>query len=147
MTILNTTGHNIFDYMDADDYKRCLSCLEHAILATDLAIYFKNKATTLELGKSGTYDRSNQDHRILLRGIIMTCSDLSSMFKPWVDAQHTAESVYKEFFEQGDKERALGLNYSSELMNRENEKEIPRMQVSVQKEKMIVACCSFVWHL
>ncbi|KAJ3407170.1 hypothetical protein HDV05_005559 [Chytridiales sp. JEL 0842] len=128
MTILRTTGHDIFSQLDSADYKRCLSCLEHAILATDLALYFKNRAATVELGKSKAYTPENNEHRALLRGIIMTCSDLSSMYKEWEDARHTAEAVYKEFFEQGDKERELGLAYSADLMDRENEKDIPRMQ-------------------
>ncbi|KAJ3205425.1 Dual 3',5'-cyclic-AMP and -GMP phosphodiesterase 11A [Dinochytrium kinnereticum] len=128
VTILNSPGHNILDQLESDDYKSCLELIEHAILATDLAIYFKNKSRVMELG-NGNYNASIPEHRSLLRGITMTCVDLSAMFKPWEKAKHIANSVYAEFFEQGDKERKLGLPYSSDVMNRENEGQIPKMQV------------------
>jgi hypothetical protein len=40
---------------------------------------------------------------------------------------------YGEFFAQGDQEKALGLNYSSELVDRSKMPEIPRMQVGFYK--------------
>ncbi|KAJ3108147.1 hypothetical protein HDU97_002059 [Phlyctochytrium planicorne] len=127
MTILNSPGHNILDQLPAQDYKDCLSLIEHAILATDLALYFKNKARVHAL--KGAYDSTSKEHKELLRGLTMTCVDLSAMFKPWEKAMHIANSVYEEFFEQGDEEKKLGLTYSSEVMNRENVAQIPRMQV------------------
>ena len=59
----------------------------------------------------------------------MTCSDLTSMTKPWESSRKTAESVYSEFFFQGDEERRLGLPLSANLMDRNNVHEIPSMQV------------------
>ncbi|KAH9245060.1 hypothetical protein BASA81_017477 [Batrachochytrium salamandrivorans] len=59
----------------------------------------------------------------------MTCCDLSSMYKPWKAARVTADSVYEEFFLQGDEELRLGLRLSGELMDRNKTAEIPRMQV------------------
>ncbi|KAI8848806.1 hypothetical protein BC829DRAFT_209885 [Chytridium lagenaria] len=128
MTILNSPGHNILDQLDASEYKLSLELIEHAILATDLALYFKNKSKVIELS-DGRYDSSIKEHRDLLRGITMTCADLSAMFKPWEKAKHIANSVYAEFFEQGDEEKKLGLPYSSDVMNRENEAQIPKLQV------------------
>lgn len=59
----------------------------------------------------------------------MTCSDLAAMTKSFEESQNTANKVYNEFFLQGDEEKKLGLNYSSELMDRSNISEIPRMQI------------------
>jgi hypothetical protein len=59
----------------------------------------------------------------------MTCSDLTAMTKPWESSRQTADSVYAEFFYQGDEERRLGLPISANLMDRNNMHEIPSMQV------------------
>ncbi|KAI9188461.1 uncharacterized protein BJ171DRAFT_420001 [Polychytrium aggregatum] len=126
MTILNTPHHNIFERLSPNEYQRCLKTFEHGILATDLALYFKNRKPTEAL--EGCYNKADSQHRELLRGLIMTCSDLSSMTKRWEGSQHTADQVYSEFFEQGDKERALGLPFSSPLMDRSNTSKIPKMQ-------------------
>jgi hypothetical protein len=66
----------------------------------------------------------------LFLGITMTCSDLSAMFKRFEDTMKTALVVMQEFFAQGDEEKKLGIPFSSDLMNRENEYQIPKMQVS-----------------
>lgn len=63
----------------------------------------------------------------------MTCSDLSAMYKPWEASCKTADLVYDEFFEQGDKEKALSLPLSSELVDRNKTSEIPRMQIGFYK--------------
>ena len=39
--ILNTKGNDILCNVDADVYESVIKLLEHAILATDLALYFK----------------------------------------------------------------------------------------------------------
>jgi cAMP and cAMP-inhibited cGMP 3',5'-cyclic phosphodiesterase 10 len=58
----------------------------------------------------------------------MTCSDLTAMTKPWNSSRKTADSVYSEFFYQGDEEKKLGVPISANVMNRDNEGEIPAMQ-------------------
>jgi hypothetical protein len=42
-------------------------------------------------------------------------------------------SRYDEFFNQGDQEKALGLKFSAELVDRAKMPEIPRMQVGFYK--------------
>ncbi|KAJ3279886.1 cGMP-specific 3',5'-cyclic phosphodiesterase [Borealophlyctis nickersoniae] len=128
MTIISTPDHNILDNLSGEEYRRCLKYFEHAILATDLALHFGNKGKVAKLVEEKSFDKGNPAHRDLLRGLVMTCSDLSSMTKPWERAQRTADHVYEEFFLQGDQERLLGLPYSAELMDRSRTKEIPRMQ-------------------
>lgn len=131
MMILNShSGHlNILENLSNSDYKKSLEIIESSILATDLALFFGNKKKITEIMMTGGFDKNNADHLALLRGSIMTCCDLSSMYKPFDNARHTANSVYEEFFQQGDEEQKLGLPYTSELTNRGNAKEIPRMQI------------------
>ncbi|KAJ3038759.1 hypothetical protein HDV00_000333 [Rhizophlyctis rosea] len=142
MTILSAPGHNILEAMDEQNYARCLKYFENAILATDLAVYFANKGKIAKIVEGGGVDRENGEHRDLvlltlllgsgvhqLRGLVMTCSDLSAMTKPFHCAKRTADHVYEEFFIQGEEERRLNLPYSAELMDRSKSVEIPRMQM------------------
>lgn len=131
MMILNShDGHlNILENMSNADYKKALDIIEASILATDLALFFGAKKKISDIMMTGGFDKKNVEHLGLLRGVIMTCCDLSAMYKPFSNAKHTASSVYEEFFQQGDEEQRLGLPYSSELTDRKNAKEIPRMQV------------------
>ena len=46
-----------------EEYKRVILCVEDAILATDLAVYFKRRQVTLDLVYSNAIDFSNTDHR------------------------------------------------------------------------------------
>lgn len=45
------------------------------------------------------------EHRELLRGMLMTVCDLAAITKPWEVEKRVAELVTLEFFEQGDIER------------------------------------------
>lgn len=141
MMILNShDGHlNILENMSNSDYKRALDIIEASILATDLALFFGTKKKISDLMMTGGFDKTNTEHLGLLRGVVMTCCDLSAMYKPFANAKHTASSVYEEFFQQGDEEQKLGLPYSSELTNRNNAKEIPRMQVGFYNNVVIPA--------
>ncbi|KAJ3030805.1 UNVERIFIED_CONTAM: hypothetical protein HDU68_007722 [Siphonaria sp. JEL0065] len=133
MTILNSPGHNILETMKSEEYKLCLEIIEKAILATDLALFFKNKKDAQELADTKSYNPKIQKHKDLLLSIALTCSDLSAMSKKWENSQKTADSVYSEFFAQGDEEKKLGLPFSADIMNRENEFQIPKMQVDFYK--------------
>ncbi len=131
MMILNSSNGalNILENLSTQDYKKCLEWIESAILATDLALFFETKKKIANLMLTGGFDKKNTEHLSLLRGVVMTCSDLAAMYKPFEAARHTAESVYEEFFQQGDEEQRLGMNYTSELTDRSKATEIPRMQV------------------
>lgn len=46
-----------------------------------------------------------EEHRELLRAMLMTVCDLAAITKPWEVEKRVAELVSSEFFEQGDIER------------------------------------------
>ena len=131
MTILNSNNGNvnILANLSKEDYKLALEVIEGSILATDLALFFGTKKKITEIMLTGGFDNNIPEHHNYLRGVIMTCSDLCAMYKPFEGARHTANSVYEEFFQQGDQERSLGIPYTSELTDRSKQSEIPRMQV------------------
>lgn len=60
-----------------------LGLIKHAILATDLAIFFSNKAKLNELVQTESFIWSNTEHRLLIQAISMTASDLCASAKPW----------------------------------------------------------------
>ncbi|KAJ3307440.1 cGMP-specific 3',5'-cyclic phosphodiesterase [Kappamyces sp. JEL0829] len=120
---------NILENLSTSDYKKSLELIESSILATDLALFFETKKKVAELIATGGFNKKNPDHLAMLRGVVMTCSDLGAMYKPFGTVRHTADCVYEEFFQQGDEEQRLGIPYTSELTNRSKANEIPRMQI------------------
>ncbi|KAJ3323585.1 cGMP-specific 3',5'-cyclic phosphodiesterase [Boothiomyces sp. JEL0866] len=131
MTILNSGNDiNVLSNLSKADYKKCLQLIEYCILATDLSLYFERKKKMEAIFSDGAkYDKTVLAQKELLQSLLMTCSDLAAMYKPWETTKHTADAVYEEFFLQGDEEKRLGMPYSSELTNRDNASDIPRMQV------------------
>lgn len=76
-------GHNIFGKLCNNDYKQLLGLIKHCILATDLAVFFPNKAKLGELVKTNSFLWTNTEHRRLILAIAMTGSDLCASAKPW----------------------------------------------------------------
>ncbi len=57
----------------------------------------------------------------------MTTSDPSDQTKPWPSSKKIVRNIYKEFFSQGDLEKAMG-NHTSEMMDRERAC-VPKLQL------------------
>lgn len=127
IAILNTHGCNIFEKFSRKDYQRMLDLIRDIILATDLAHHlriFKDLQKMADVG----YNKRNHTHRSLLLCLLMTSCDLSDQTKGWKTTRKIAELIYKEFFSQGDLEKAMG-NRPSEMMDREKAY-IPELQIS-----------------
>ncbi|CAG0902241.1 unnamed protein product [Darwinula stevensoni] len=128
--ILNTPGNQILAQLRPDQYKKVVRIVEEAILATDLAVYFRNRGRFIELVESGSYDWSVDSQREQLRGMLMTACDIAAITKPWPIQKRVAELVASEFFEQGDMEKEKLKITPIDLMNREKRDDLPIMQVS-----------------
>lgn len=63
VTILQQDGHNILKSLSSEDYKKTLSLIKHCILATDLALFFSNKAKLNVILDNNTFDINRQEHR------------------------------------------------------------------------------------
>ena len=61
--ILNSKGNQILSNVSQDEFKRVISTVQDAILATDLAVYFKRRKDTFALLESGEMDFQNDNHR------------------------------------------------------------------------------------
>ncbi|XP_071486930.1 dual 3',5'-cyclic-AMP and -GMP phosphodiesterase 11-like [Diadema antillarum] len=127
--ILNSKGNEIFMNLQPDDYAHAIRLLEHAILSTDLALYFKTRGEFFQLVEEQKCDWSEEDQRELLRGMLMTACDISAISKPWEVQKQIANLVFGEFFEQGDLERQQLNKVPDDMMNREKHHLLPKMQV------------------
>ncbi|XP_016112282.1 cGMP-dependent 3',5'-cyclic phosphodiesterase-like [Sinocyclocheilus grahami] len=127
IAILNTHGCNIFEKFSRKDYQRMLDLMRDIILATDLAHHLRIFRDLQKMADAG-YNPRSQAHRSLLLCLLMTSCDLSDQTKGWKTTRKIAELIYKEFFSQGDLEKAMG-NRPSEMMDREKAY-IPELQIS-----------------
>ncbi|XP_068915494.1 dual 3',5'-cyclic-AMP and -GMP phosphodiesterase 11 isoform X3 [Tenebrio molitor] len=128
LMILNSPGNQLLSNISSEEYSRVLRVLEEAILSTDLAVYFRKRGAFFNVIREGACWK-HDEHRELLRAMLMTVCDLAAITKPWEVEKRVAELVSSEFFEQGDIEREE-LNITPiDLMNREKEDQLPLMQV------------------
>ena len=126
--ILNCDENNFMVNLNVKDYKSFVKCIEKLILATDISMYLKNRASYQSLVESGAYDWNIEEHRIKFMSMCMTASDLSAIIKPWPIQQATAEIVYSEFYEQGDMEKEFG-HTPGELFDASKSENLPKMQI------------------
>lgn len=126
IAILNTQGCNIFEKFSRKDYQRMLDLMRDIILATDLAHHLRILKDIKKMADKG-YNISDSQHHNLLLCLIMTSCDLSDQTKDWKTTWKIAGLIYKEFFSQGDLEKAMG-NRPSEMMDREKAY-IPELQI------------------
>lgn len=126
--ILNSPGNQLLANISPEEYSRVIKVLEEAILSTDLAVYFRKRGAFFNVIRDGPC-WAVEEHRELLRAMLMTVCDLAAITKPWDIEKRVAELVSSEFFEQGDIEREK-LNITPiDIMNREKEDQLPLMQV------------------
>lgn len=147
LMILNSPGNQIFGSLSPEEYRKAVHVLEEAILATDLAVYFKNRTKFFKLvegeeleqlygtppgGEAGEDfdEQAGTQQRSLLRGMLMTICDIAAITKPWDVQRVVAQLVASEFFQQGDIEKTELNLEPIDMMNREKSDELPKMQVS-----------------
>ncbi|XP_069140348.1 cGMP-specific 3',5'-cyclic phosphodiesterase-like isoform X2 [Argopecten irradians] len=127
--ILNSEGNNIFQSLSSDEYRSVIKMLEHAILSTDLALYFKKRGDFKALIDKGDTRFETDQNKELLRAMMMTACDVAAITKPWEIQKEVAQLVANEFFEQGDIEKDKLGEKPIAMMDREKVDELPKMQV------------------
>ena len=86
------------------------------ILATDMSKHFADMAKFKQLSLSPDFDPTEKD-KVFCMMIALHLSDISHAGKAWDICQKWTDLIFKEFFNQGDKEKGLGMNISF-LMDR-----------------------------
>ncbi|XP_063227530.1 dual 3',5'-cyclic-AMP and -GMP phosphodiesterase 11A-like [Bacillus rossius redtenbacheri] len=122
--ILSSESHNIFSGLSPGDYSLVMQVLKHSILATDLSTYFQLRPRFFALVESRQYGWALDEHRLLLRSMLMTAADLAAACKPWAVQRRVAALVAAELLVQGDQERRQLLDPPSPPV----EHELPPLQ-------------------
>ncbi|VDD93505.1 unnamed protein product [Enterobius vermicularis] len=138
VTILQQEGHNILKSLSSEDYKYVLRLIKQCILATDLALFFPNRAKLNALVVEGKFTWEDEAHRALVRAVVMTGCDLVAAAKPWMTQAETVKVIYGEFYDQGDAERMNGLE-PIPMMDRRRANELPQAQVGFM-EGICIPC-------
>ncbi|XP_076463269.1 putative 3',5'-cyclic phosphodiesterase pde-5 isoform X2 [Babylonia areolata] len=128
VTILQHEGHNIFKYLNSEEYKKVLSDIRHSILATDLALFFTNHARLKDIVTKTSFTWTAPEHKDLLMGVSMTACDLCAMYKPWQTQLDLVSVIMEEFWQQGDEEKKKGMTPMA-MMDREKQNELPQLEV------------------
>lgn len=134
--------NQIFPEIPDEDYKCFMKEIKDAIIATDLAQYFRSRVKLIQILQESVLDWENQIHRGLVKSIMMTTCDLSGNCKPFPVAKVLAMGLYREFYHQGDIEKSMGLIPLS-MMDRDKEYTIPVDQVQFLNV-VVMPCCDLL---
>ncbi|XP_066931106.1 dual 3',5'-cyclic-AMP and -GMP phosphodiesterase 11-like isoform X3 [Clytia hemisphaerica] len=127
--ILHSSGNEIFNTLSPEEYNLTINVLEHAILSTDLALYFTKRNDYKAMVTNQSFEWEDNSKRSLLRSMLMTACDISAICKPWKVQQRVAHLVAEEFFQQGDLELKKLNMTPIEMMDRAKKDKLPQMQV------------------
>ncbi|XP_067142377.1 cAMP and cAMP-inhibited cGMP 3',5'-cyclic phosphodiesterase 10A-like [Centruroides vittatus] len=134
--ILQEDQNNVLCDLSTLDYKFVLSSIESLILSTDFASFHHNKRNLTNIIKSKDFKIpdiwSNLDNRTCLKKIMMAGCDLSGVCKPWTTVVAIVKQIYAEFYNQGDKEKEIGIHPNS-MMDRDSQDRIPEDQIKFLK--------------
>ncbi|KXJ16407.1 putative 3',5'-cyclic phosphodiesterase pde-5 [Exaiptasia diaphana] len=130
--ILERDGHNVFGNLNSSDYRKVLEGIQESILATDLATFFGNKNRLEKINQDNSFCWKNEEHRSLVRRLLMTACDLCASAKPWNIQKMAVKKVFEEFYIQGDEEKQRGVE-PLPMMDRNRKKELPQNQVGFLK--------------
>ncbi|XP_009998343.1 PREDICTED: cone cGMP-specific 3',5'-cyclic phosphodiesterase subunit alpha' isoform X2 [Chaetura pelagica] len=149
-TLLQDESLNIFQNLNKRQFETVLHLFEVAIIATDLALYFKKRSmfqkivdaiekmeTEEEAIKYISIDPTKKE---VIMAMMMTGCDLSAITKPWEVQSKVALMVANEFWEQGDLERTVLQQQPIPMMDRNKGDELPKLQVG-----FIDFVCTFVY--
>ncbi|XP_012310217.2 cone cGMP-specific 3',5'-cyclic phosphodiesterase subunit alpha' isoform X2 [Aotus nancymaae] len=149
-TLLQDESLNIFQNLNKRQFETVIHLFEVAIIATDLALYFKKRTmfqkivdaceqmqTEEEAIKYVTVDPTKKE---IIMAMMMTACDLSAITKPWEVQSQVALMVANEFWEQGDLERTVLQQQPIPMMDRNKKDELPKLQVG-----FIDFVCTFVY--
>lgn len=144
LRISSMDGNNIFEGFTDEQFSFICEIMKHAILATDLALYFQRRNTFKSLLENDPKDRDYtvEDNKKLLMSMMMTACDLSSITKPWEVQKLMAVNVTNEFYDQGDQERQLFGTEPIAMMDRKKQGDLPKMQIG-----FIDGVCSMVYEM
>ncbi|XP_057204992.1 rod cGMP-specific 3',5'-cyclic phosphodiesterase subunit alpha isoform X2 [Triplophysa rosa] len=149
-TLLRDDSLNIYQNLTRRQHETVIHLMDIAIIATDLALYFKKRAMFQKIvDQSKTYESWDDwtkymmyetTRKEIVMAMMMTACDLSAIANPWEIQSKVALSVAAEFWEQGDLERTVLEQQPIPMMDRNKADELPKLQCG-----FIDFVCSFVY--
>eukprot|EP01012_Entosiphon_sulcatum_P064180 TRINITY_DN92964_c0_g1_i1.p1 TRINITY_DN92964_c0_g1~~TRINITY_DN92964_c0_g1_i1.p1 ORF type:complete len:716 (+),score=99.91 TRINITY_DN92964_c0_g1_i1:74-2221(+) len=100
--------YNFVEYLPPDQFSVLRDAVINMVLGTDMKLHFKH----LNLLKQKMMVSEQPEVDLLLR-VALHAADISNPTKPWHIYRRWAERVMEEFYEQGRRERDLGLQISA----------------------------------
>ncbi|KAJ0002505.1 hypothetical protein NQD34_007654 [Periophthalmus magnuspinnatus] len=151
-TLLRDESLNIYQNLNRRQHDTVLHLTDIAIIATDLALYFKKRTMFQKIvDQSKTYENWNEwtkymqletTRKEIVMAMMMTACDLSAIAKPWEIQSKVALSVAAEFWEQGDLERTVLEQQPIPMMDRNKADDLPKLQCG-----FIDFVCTFVYKV
>ncbi|GAA6099203.1 rod cGMP-specific 3',5'-cyclic phosphodiesterase subunit alpha [Tachysurus ichikawai] len=151
-TLLRDEALNIYQNLNRRQHDIVIHLMDIAIIATDLALYFKKRTMFQKIvDQSKTYENWNDwtkymmletTRKEIVMAMMMTACDLSAIAKPWEIQSKVALSVAAEFWEQGDLERTVLEQQPIPMMDRNKADDLPKLQCG-----FIDFVCSFVYKV
>ncbi|XP_038629776.1 cone cGMP-specific 3',5'-cyclic phosphodiesterase subunit alpha' [Scyliorhinus canicula] len=148
--LLQDESLNIFQNLNQCQHETVIHLMEVAIIATDLALYFKKRTMFQKIvdhvekteneEEAIKYISSDPTKKEIVMAMMMTGCDLSAITKPWEVQSKVALMVANEFWEQGDLERTVLQQQPIPMMDRNKGGELPKLQVG-----FIDFVCTFVY--
>uniref|UniRef100_A0A3B4TS48 Phosphodiesterase n=1 Tax=Seriola dumerili TaxID=41447 RepID=A0A3B4TS48_SERDU len=149
-TLLRDESLNIYQNLNRRQHDLVIHLMDIAIIATDLALYFKSRTMFQKIvDQSKTYESWTDwtkymmletTRKEIVMAMMMTACDLSAIAKPWEIQSKVALSVAAEFWEQGDLERTVLEQQPIPMMDRNKAEELPKLQCG-----FIDFVCAFVY--
>ena len=103
---------NIFFGTDSNIYKEIRQKMIECVLSTDMSFHSKHIAfmkKIIEINKKTKNKKDSSKYNQEYLNLLIHAADISNPTKPFKVYLKWAKLVLEEFFEQGDKEKALGL--------------------------------------
>eukprot|EP00283_Hemiselmis_rufescens_P000432 CAMPEP_0173472790 /NCGR_PEP_ID=MMETSP1357-20121228/79076_1 /TAXON_ID=77926 /ORGANISM="Hemiselmis rufescens, Strain PCC563" /LENGTH=625 /DNA_ID=CAMNT_0014441115 /DNA_START=36 /DNA_END=1909 /DNA_ORIENTATION=- len=123
---------NIFKHLSKQHFTQIRQILIHCLLHTDMSKHFVNlKEFKGMIDAKGQVPDEWVDESDVLMAIVLHTADIGAQAKPVNVAKYWAQCCMQEFWEQGDKEKELGLPISPQC-NRESAN-VPSAQVGFIK--------------
>ncbi|XP_074131008.1 rod cGMP-specific 3',5'-cyclic phosphodiesterase subunit beta isoform X2 [Sminthopsis crassicaudata] len=148
--LLSEESLNIYQNLNRRQYEHVIHLMDIAIIATDLALYFKKRTMFQKIvdESKGYEDKKSwveylsleTTRKEIVMAMMMTACDLSAITKPWEVQSKVALLVAAEFWEQGDLERTVLDQQPIPMMDRNKADELPKLQVG-----FIDFVCTFVY--
>uniref|UniRef100_A0A8D2Q4A8 Phosphodiesterase n=1 Tax=Varanus komodoensis TaxID=61221 RepID=A0A8D2Q4A8_VARKO len=100
--LMENADMNILASLTKDEWRELRRLVIMMVLSTDMSYHFQQMNSS-----------PGGEHKDKIMSMIVHVADISHPAKPWVLHEQWARALMEEFFKQGDREAALGLQISS----------------------------------